>query len=150
MTMILRPSSKRRLAATMLFVWIFALLAGVANACALGEAHGGFATQASSARQHDEAMDGHSHADAPLHKAEPSSDTPPPACQKFCDDERSTLNVPLKALGGTADMLPLLLLQPTALAWTSGDDPDVDAPDTLLPARETGPPISIRFLRLTI
>jgi len=150
MTMILRPSSKRRLAATMLFVWIFALLAGIANACALGEAHGGFAPQTSPEHQHADVADAHNHADAPLHKSAPSSGTPSPACQKFCDDERSTLNLPVKALGDTADMLPLLLLQPTTLAWTSGDDPDVDAPDARLPVRETGPPISIRFLRLTI
>lgn len=150
MTMILRPSSKRRLAAWMLFVWIFALLASIANACVLGEAHGGFARQASPEHEHADVADGHNHADAPLHKSAPSSDTPSPACLKFCDDERSTLNLPLKALGGATDMLPLLLQQPITLAWTSGDAPDIAPPDARLPARETGPPISIRFLRLTI
>ncbi len=134
----------------MLFVWIFALVIGIANACALGEVHGGPTSLAVAEHHHDEALDGHTHAGASSGETAPSPYTPDPACQKFCDNERSTLNLPLKDLGSAADMQPLLLLQPIVLAWTSGDDLGVEAPNAQVPVCETGPPIPIRFLRLTI
>lgn len=150
MAMILRPSSRRRFAAAMLFVWIFALAIGIANACALGEAHGGPTPLVVTEHHHDEALDVHSHAGASLGETAPSPFTSDPACPKFCDEGRSTLNLPLKDLGNAADMLPVLLQQPTTLAWMSGDDPKVEDSLAQLPVRETGPPIPIRFLRLTI
>lgn len=150
MTMILRPTSRRRFAAAMLFVWIFALAAGIANACAPGQAHGGAVPLAVAEHHHDEASNEQRHAGAPLGDVVPSPGAPDAACQKFCDDERSTLNLPIKDLGSAADMLPVLLLQPTTLAWTSGDDRAVESPNAPVPVRETGPPIPIRFLRLTI
>lgn len=143
MVMILRrTTSTRQLAALMLFVWLFALAAGIVNACALGQAPGRHANLALS----EPAEHGHEHAGA-----DDSAPVPAPACLKFCDDERSTLNLPVKDPGSAADLLsPPQQLQPTLLAWTSGEGLAPLAPLAQPPYRETGPPIPIRFLRLTI
>lgn len=72
-----RSFTNRKAASFMLAVWLFALAAGVANACLLeASAHGGH--QSSSKTVHST-----SHASAPAHGHEQSSKAP---CLKACDE----------------------------------------------------------------
>ncbi|HEY1091658.1 MAG TPA: hypothetical protein VGE56_04860 [Rhodocyclaceae bacterium] len=136
----------------MLFVWVFALSAGMVNACALGGAGEGVADLApapSPAHQHDAAAEEHGHHVHAGHPAAPGPQDHEGACQKFCDDERSALSLLAKDLGSPGSMLPLLV-QCSSLAWTSADMWMAEEPITRVPPRKTGPPIPIRLLRLTI
>ena len=136
-----RTTSRRRLAAMMLCLWIFGLVAGIANACAFGEVHGSHGhdlTPAVEAHHHNEPRG-----------VEPTPQAPDPACQKFCEDGRSTLNLTLKGLGGGADLMPVLLQAPI-LAWTSVDVHGFILASCFAAVREAGPPVPIRLLRLTL
>lgn len=142
-------TTRRRLAAALLFVWLFALVAGMANACALG---GEQAWPASHA--HDDAAALHGHEAHEGHEQAPHPSAPGPqdhdeACQKFCDDERSTLNLVAKDLGSPGS-LQLLLVPFATLAWTPGVVQPPEAPPADVPPCMTGPPIPIRLLRLAL
>lgn len=133
----------------MLFLWIFGLFAGLANACALGEVHGGHSKRESVSQSHHLApsVDAHHH-DAPGDD-ESAPQSRDPACQKFCEEGRSTLSLMLKGFGGVADLMPALLQAPV-FAWTSEDVHGLAPSGSHAAVHETGPPISIRLLRLTL
>ncbi|MGN6827094.1 hypothetical protein [Paucibacter sp. M5-1] len=144
-----RTTSRRRLAAMMLCLWIFGLVAGIANACAFGGVHGSHGNSQLVPHGHDltPTVEAHHH-DEPA-GVESTPQAPDPACQKFCEDGRSTLNLTLKGLGGSADLMPVLLQAPI-LAWTSVDVRGVILASCFAAVREAGPPIPIRLLRLTL
>lgn len=145
----LGKTKRRQFATVMLFVWAFALVAGIANACALGDTRVKLATGLSAAFHHGDAVEEHWHTDEAGLPPVPNSHDREEACQKFCDDERSLLSQQAKGLGSPGGMLPLLV-QFTTLAWTSADARATEVPVTVVPMHDTGPPIPIRLLRLTI
>lgn len=145
--------SRRRLAAALLFVWLFALVAGMANACAVGGGKAGPASGASASHAHDDAAAFHVHEahgdEQALRPSDPGPGDPDEACQKFCDDERSAVNLVAKDLGSPGSLQPLLP-STTTLAWTPADAQHPEAPPADVPACMTGPPIPIRLLRLAL
>ena len=151
MMTVLGRTARRRHAARLLWAWVFALFAGMANACVLGQgglpAPHGPLQAAAHMHEHDAAD--HGHPDEAAAVPAPSSAQPPVACQKFCDDKGHALSPPAKDPGGPGDGLPL----PASFilpAWTSGEARVLAGSARSMPARETGPPIPIRFLRLAI
>lgn len=148
MSTIQRTTSRRRLAAMMLCLWIFGLLAGIANACAFGEVHGSHGNSQLVPHGHalTPAVEAHHHDEPGGVESTPLA--PDPACQKFCEDGRSTLNLTLKGLGG-AELMPVLLQTP-ALAWMPVGVLGPALSCCLAAVREAGPPIPIRLLRLTL
>jgi len=134
MTLSLRTAPRRHLAAAMLFVWLLALAAGIVNACALGEGR--------------EVLDAVAGATQHGHGAPASHDHEEP-CQKLCDDEGVALNRVVKELGGSSALAPMLL-QTTTLAWVSGGVAEQGAPRPRVTVGDNGPPIAIRYLRLTL
>jgi hypothetical protein len=125
--------------------WLFALAAGVVNACVLTpQASAGRAIDPvahSNAAQHE----GHGH-DGPLAHDGHQQDAGKTGCLKFCDDESSALSkneAPGVDLGATfvALVQPWPAVVPIAIIGTR-----------LSVARPTaqGPPLVIRFLRLTL
>ena len=135
------PRQRRRIAGVTLVVWLWALAVGVVNACALGPAgpeRVGLHAEAPSHEQHrdDGERPGHRH----------GSDSGKKSCLKFCDDESSAVvKVKLPAVDGSAVFA--VLAQP----W----QPIADTGSTgwgLLSRQpgSQGPPLVIRFLRLTL
>lgn len=149
---------RRRLQRTVwltLGAWLFALASGVVNACLVAPApaqRGGLTQQISA----DEMAHGvhaptgdHRASEAPVaaasqlpHDHSPGSDS----CQKFCSDEASALS---KSLSPSAD-LPASLVgvfvhwPPDALSTSAA------AQWLQWPTAAQGPPLVIRFLRLTL
>jgi hypothetical protein len=126
---------RRRLQHTlwvMLVAWLFALGMGVVNACVVATP----AVDGHRVAAHASSVDHHGHGDA----------TGKTSCLKFCDDESSALSkgdvsapdlgVPLFAVLSTwPSIIPI-----TAVGtWLALDRPIVQ-----------GPPLVIRFLRLTL
>ena len=148
---------RRRLAAVMLFVWLFALVAGMANACALGGGNADPALGLAVSHHHDDTTPPHGHDEHDEHDEDELVDVSSAsksqdhdaACQKFCDDERSTVNFFAKDLGSPDSLLPVLI-QFTTLAWTPGTAQIAEVLPADVPPCVTGPPIPIRLLRLTI
>lgn len=163
------PTARRRLCSVMLFVWLFAVLGSTVNACVLS---GSSPVKAAAHQQaveylaHEgkeghEAHDGHDdhddHGGAPGH--EDTEDAAAPAehhhhdqadehasCHKFCKDESTTL--PQTRVMDDQDFTPVLLstfssLLPDAL-------PLAPLTHALAQPRAQGPPLVIRFLRLTL
>jgi len=150
MTTMLRRTTRQGLATAMLFVWMFALVSGMANACALGKGSSLDGSPITATYRHNDAAGMHEHDDhGAAGLTAPRSSDHEDACQRFCDDEWSTLNPLSKDLGSPASMLPLLF-ESTTLVWTSEQALAPAAPARAVPVRGTGPPIPIRFLRLTI
>jgi len=150
----IQRTTKRRLAAAMLFVWLFALVSGMANACALGGSSAVLVLGEAVSHHHDGAASSHGHHDHDDDEIAVESNAPEPqdhgeACQKFCDDERSTVNFVAKDLGSPGSLLPVLI-QFTTLAWTPGVAQIAEVLPADVPPCVTGPPIPIRLLRLTI
>ncbi len=88
MTLTASRHHKRSIAFTILLVWMFALLSGVANACLTepsGEpAHGGtYASQA----EHPAPVAAHPAAEQAQHDGQPDK----ASCQKACDESSQTL-----------------------------------------------------------
>ncbi|HLO96170.1 MAG TPA: hypothetical protein VK195_17830 [Burkholderiaceae bacterium] len=144
-----QKTTRRRLAAALLFVWLFALVNGMANACVLG---GELAWPAS--HTHDDAAALHGHEAHDGHEQAPHPSAPGPqdhdeACRKFCEDGRSAVNLAAKDLGSPGSLLPLLMPFAT-LAWTPGAEQPPGAPPAEVPPCMTGPPIPLRLLRLAL
>lgn len=118
----------------MLFAWLFGLAAGIVNACALGEGREVLDAVAGAAQHGHDAPASHDH-------EEP--------CQKFCDDESAALKRVIKELGASSTIVAVQL-QTAIVAWASGDVAEQSVPRPRLAARDTGPPIPIRYLRLTL
>lgn len=127
----------------MLVIWVFALAAGVVNACALTpaglEERGGMhadATVPASHRDKGEQVGHHGH----------QRDSGKDSCLRFCDDESSAITkvkLPVVDLG--------LTLLTAAEPWSSVVAAIVAdlAQSPERPASQ-GPPLVIRFLRLTL
>ena len=136
----------RRFAWLTLLTWSFALASGVVNACVLNlpdrsvdgstlSLHNETATHAASSQ----GIGGHGADD---HEGTSGKDT----CLKFCDDESSTL---AKSTSYGADMAAALVdlrvqqrLAVPAVTVDSSLSPE--------PPHAQGPPLVIRFLRLTL
>lgn len=132
-TLLLPRHCLRRLVWATLVAWLFALSVGVLNACVLtprvSDGHGLVAGGDSSIAQH-----GHDDANAKT------------SCLKFCADESSALS---KTQGSAPDLgVPLLLVlsawQPIVPVIAIGTRRLFDSP------MPHGPPLVIRFLRLTL
>ena len=131
----------RRTAGVTLVVWLLALAAGVVNACALGPAgpeRVGLHAEVPSHEQHrdDGERPGHHH----------GSDSGQKSCLKFCDDESSAVvKVKLPAVDGSAVFAVLAQpWQPIAATGSKGWGLSSQRPGS------QGPPLVIRFLRLTL
>lgn len=132
---------RRRTAGVTLVFWLLALAAGVVNACALGpagpEGVGLQAEVASPAQYRDDGeRSGHHHG---LNSGQKS-------CLKFCDDESSAVvKVKLPAVDGSAVLAVLAQpWQPIAATGSTGWGLSLRRPGS------HGPPLVIRFLRLTL
>jgi hypothetical protein len=151
--------AQRRICAAMVLVWLFAVFTSAAHACILlGQPQPG--TQAVQAGGPDAAAD-HSHhhpaaahehlfhdaADAGDDATHPAATDHHPSCAKFCQDEGATLTKH-SSLDNPLDLLPGLL--------ATGGTPVSYPPATAVGRRETqrpqaaGPPLALRFLRLTL
>ena len=144
--MLILPFHRRRLQGTVwvtLLAWSLALLAGMVNACQIQPHGAGLAAPVASTQWPHVGYgrdDGHAEHDAP------TSDPGKAGCFKFCDDESSTV-----AKGTTAQPdLPGAALM-SSLHWRSATSAATAA--TWRPVERPasrGPPLVIRFLRLTI
>ena len=141
------PRAKRNTACVVLLVWLFALTAGIANACLLeapGTHHDGGVTAAVAASHPPVLRAGHAGAvDAPSDGSGASST----ACLKVCDD--GARSAP-KAFCGIdrADPGPATV---TTLLWTGGMAVHSSArPIELRAPRVSALPIRIRFARLAL
>ncbi|HET7527743.1 MAG TPA: hypothetical protein VFK10_17500 [Burkholderiaceae bacterium] len=129
--------------------WLFALTAGVVNACVLSipsaatlglsaESHIAHSSQAVADTEH------HDHAPVAHHKHGQNSAND--SCLKFCDDESSALSK------GSASALDLGVALVAAVALPSAVAPIAHVGAELSLQRPTaqGPPLVIRLLRLTL
>lgn len=150
--------TRRRICGAMLVVWVFAIGAGSVNACALtaheppGSPHATTAVFPSEADDHhgdedDEfqpagGLSNHD-ASAPSHGSHEDGHA---GCHKFCKDESATL--PKHAALDSPTFAPLLIDTRVALPTRPISDPLVHR-DAERPWAN-GPPIPLRFLRLTL
>jgi hypothetical protein len=129
----------RRLAGQMLLVWLFALGAGIVNACVLEPEPHDHVVRAASPHDQGHGAHGHRH---------PASSAAVPACVKFCTDGSTgpaVVKLPVKLPNVTA-LAPPLALAPAVQA-ALGPAGIVHAGYAQLPARI---PISIAYLRLAL
>lgn len=136
--------TRRRSAVVMLGAWVFALLVGIANSCALGKPD---ASHAGSERQ--TTLAGHEHDTHASTGTEATGDADGshslrPACQKFCDDEAATVVKPYKAF----DVVAIATCAAAVVWWSraSAAPPLQARPDACPPEA----PLISRFMRLTI
>ena len=142
----------RRAACTTLVAWLFALAAGVVNACVLTppepasrgpRAHS--AAEAASLPETAGEAEAHGHDEGVAHHGQSGSGGNQ-GCLKFCDDESSALSKN-KASTFVADLpfaAVLALSLPIVRVASAGTRPTIDRQ---LPQ---GPPLVIRLLRLTL
>jgi hypothetical protein len=132
-----------------LFAWLFALTTGVVNACALdllSEPARGLAIKSQTAHtKHTGAHTEHHQADGPVSQHEYERNSSNDGCLKFCDAESSALSKD----NTTAQQQVVLLV--AATQWPVAVVP-TSSVGAGLPARPSaqGPPLVIRFLRLTL
>ncbi|MCW5660012.1 MAG: hypothetical protein KIT60_20110 [Burkholderiaceae bacterium] len=146
MTPIASRTRKRSIALAMLFVWVFALLSGVANAC-LTAPRGESAHAASHAAQHD-------------HRAQASTDShgqvstqhdesaDKASCQKSCDESAQILLKPQPKL----DAPDLQAVVVPAGAWSDGlhGAHAVLARKVMAAVLPAAPPPRVQFSRLAL
>lgn len=143
----------RRTTWVTLLVWLFAWGAGVANACQLEvqwpatHLAGGSAQEA---QAHSHAVEGaahhHGHTGAGLSDTGHDADAAKASCLKFCDNETSALS---KGQAPQADLHTPALLTP--VPWPALRPlPGASARYAMAQPVAHGPPLAIRFLRLTI
>ena len=149
------PFHRRHLRRTVwvtLLAWVLALLAGIANACQL-QPHGPVAP-ASAASTHDSSTEHptralhveHGRHDGHVEHEGSSTDAAKAGCLKFCNDESSTV---AKGKTAQADLPGPVVV--ASVAWRSAVPTATVAMwrSAERPASQ-GPPLVIRFLRLTI
>ena len=142
----------RYTAAMMLFVWLMSLGIGVANACLVQQDHGPreYFSQAPSGTDLAELAELQAALDHfatnPVHSDEHALSPEKITCLHFCVAKQSTLITDL--LDGLAhvDLVPILFL--TGLPVPAADQP-LSAQAITSPSWSE-PPVSIRYLRLTI
>ena len=142
----------RHTAALTLFVWLMSLGIGVANACLVQQDHGprGYVSQVRSgsalaALAELPAAPDH-FATNSVHSDENTSSPETITCLDFCVAQQSTLVK--DHLNGLppSDLAPVLFLTGLPVAATDQTSP----PDALEDPAWSEPPVSIRYLRLTI
>jgi hypothetical protein len=149
----------RRLVWLTLWAWSFALLSGVVNACVLNLAERAMERSSPSSRletaTHARLADsieargptGHDADSGSLHRQEREhGSSGQDSCLKFCDDESSALAKSSAAgvdIGAT--LVDARLGRHLAVAATQADAGSMPEPP-----RAHGPPLVIRFLRLTL
>lgn len=144
--MLTLPLHRRQLQRTVwvtLLAWVLALVMGVVNGCPI-QPRGAEAT-ASVVSTHGPHVDHRHDAEYPQHDG-PTSDPGKAGCLKFCDDESSTVAKGTAAqpdLPGAAIMVIVdwRLAMPVATSAFRG---------SIERRASHGPPLVIRFLRLTI
>lgn len=141
----------RRTTVLTLLAWVLALLAGVVNACQLQPYAPGALAQVSDSNSPSAVREMHvaqkAHADhAALASHEHQSDTGKAGCLKFCD-ESSTTVTPAKTAPTDLFGMPAV----ASIDWAAAAPDSVCAPWRRVeqPVCQ-GPPLFIRFLRLTI
>lgn len=135
-----RPRTTASIAKTLLFVWLFAIVASWANACLLESR----ADHLRGATDHVAATTtGAAHVPEADHPDDPGR----AACLDLCDDEQSA--VPKVATPGVPDLMatPMVATLPWSLAAVEAGFPR-ERPLAAAPPPQR--PVAIRFLRLTI
>lgn len=122
-----------RWAARLLLVWLFGVVAGVANACAMGFSSGAEEAVAAAVPSHHHDADEDDHAKGNCHDFCRKASVTVPSPQSAPD------KVTLAALPLFASIAPAPELPPMVSFWS-------DMP----PDRQSAPPISILFLRLAL
>ncbi len=143
LSMTFHPRRLRFTVRVTLLAWVLALLAGMVNACQLQPRGTGTSGSIAATQEHRaEHDDGHGRAG----NHDPAVDPSKAGCLKFCDDESSALakgksalpDLPAPAMLASADWRPAMPVA-NATTWRSVERP-----------ASQGPPLVIRFLRLTI
>lgn len=128
---------------TLLFVWLFGLAAGWANACVLQarfDAHHG-------ALGHDADTAGHPHPSSPVARAiVDDGGAAAEVCLSLCDGERSAIPKLKLVVPGDPGLHQAALAAPW-LPWSVAPAPERARAVAMPPP--PGPPVAIRFLRLT-
>jgi hypothetical protein len=139
----------RPLVWAMLFAWLFGLTAGVVNACALdlpsAPARNRVAESHTARPAHVGADTGH-HVDGLTAQHEHEQNSRNDSCLKFCDDESSVLFKDNKAEQDQGVLLVAATLWPVAVVPVSS----AGAEQSSARPSAQGPPLVIRFLRLTL
>ena len=149
MTLITSLHRKRSIALTMLLVWVFALLSGVANAC-LTEPRSELAHAALNAPQADHpaqlALKAHAADTADQTQHDQHADKAP--CQKSCDESAQTMLKQLPKL----DTHDLQAMAPPTRTWTAGVHlaPAVLVRAALAAIPPATPPPRVQFSRLAL
>jgi len=143
----------RRTARVTLVVWLFALAAGVANACAFtlaGPAGRGVVDIAAHGAAESVLVraghDGEHDQGGPISPHGHGHDAGKASCLKFCDDESSAIAKVKLPVVGPCVALPTVVeaWKPLAVISGSGSRQAPEHPGS------QGPPLVIRFLRLTL
>lgn len=138
--------SKRSAAFVVLLLWVFALVAGVANACVL-EAHGTHFHADSSKVVGDELASDHTHVHPRTAGSHDQQDHSKASCQKFCDDE-SHLVIKQNHGVDQPDMGPTPLV---AVLWTLAEAASVEPLNMeIMLAAATTVPLRLRYARLAL
>ena len=144
-------SRTRFIAKGMLFVWLFSLAVGVANACVVQQGRSDAPTQDHRAALLALASADHAVAAVPMPGMAGARDPHAPnasqqACKSFCDIEQSAV-VKTRTLV-LLDAPPLIV---STHSWQALDVARVDVHWRLaVAAPPPGPPVAIRFLRLLL
>jgi hypothetical protein len=139
----------RPLVWAMLFAWLFGLTAGVVNACALNQPSAparSLVAESHTAPPAHAGADSRHHVDGPVTQHEHEQNGGNDSCLKFCDDESSALSKGSKAAQDQGIHLVAATLWPVAVVpvSTAGAEQSSARPSA------QGPPLVIRFLRLTL
>lgn len=145
MSLFAQTRPRRRTAFVVLGVWVLALLVGIANACAPGRSD---SSHASSERQ--ATLAGHDHAahasTGTEHAGDADGSRPlKQACQKFCDDEATSVVKHDKAF----EVVPMAT-SATAVVWWLPASAALPLQARLDAAPPPEAPLTLRFMRLTI
>lgn len=140
---------KRSIALTMLFVWVFALLSGVANAC-LTEPRGevGYAGLRAALPDHEALAASHAHAGDAAGQTQHDHHPDKAPCQKSCDESSQTLLKQVPKLD-TPDLQSFALPSP---AWTVDllQAPVVPGRAYVAAVPPPSPPPRVQFSRLAL
>lgn len=149
MTVTASRHRKRSIALTMLFVWVFALFSGVANAC-LTEARGDRAHGGLRAALPDHAAHAapHAHAAGAAHQSQHDPHPDKSHCQKSCDESSQSLLKQAPRLD-TPDLQSVVV---PSRAWAVDRLEPLLAPGRAYAAAipPPSPPPRVQFSRLTL
>lgn len=145
MSLFAHSRTRRSTAIVMLGAWVLALLVGIANACASGKSdssHTSGALQSTMAGHDHEA-----HSSTGSERAGSADGSRPlkPACQKFCEDEASTIvkhDKAFKVAPMATSTTPVVWWLPSSVALPTRAGPCATPPPEA--------PLTMRFMRLTI